>query len=393
VVLAIQDTTSLDFTGKAVAAELGPLEAPAHRGLFVHPTLAVTPDRVCLGLLTVEVWVRPAGRVTDQHQVPFADKESVRWRDSYQASCQLAAGAPQTLVVNIADREGDIYELYQAVADQGAAPRAEYIVRAAQNRRAQVADAAGAARLTKVWAAAAAFPVCGETRYTLPKTATRAAREVTQTLQAGTVLLQPPSRPATAEPLAPVPVHLVLLREPAPPPGEAPLTWLLVTTLPVDTPAAALTVVQYYLCRWEVELYFKVLKSGCQVEKLYLSTADRLRKCLALYLIIAWRVLYVARLGAACPAMPCTLLFDAAEWQAVVLVTTRQPLPETPPTLGAVVRMIAGLGSFVGRTGDGPPGITSLWIGLQRAMDFARAYETFGPGTPLAAQLTVQRRR
>lgn len=396
-VLAVQDTTSLDFTGKAVAAELGPLEASSHRGLFVHPTLAVTPDRVCLGLLAVELRVRPEARpseaAVDHHTLPFADKESVRWRASYQAACQLAAAAPQTRVVSVADREGDIYELYQAVADQGTAPRADYVVRAAQNRCARMTDAEGASRLTKVWAAADAFPVCGQVSYTLAKTATRMAREVTQTIQAGTVTLQPPSRPGGVEVLTPVTVHLVLLREQTPPPGEAPLEWLLVTTLPVDTLAAALDVVRYYLCRWEVELYFKVLKSGCQVEKLFLSTRDRLQKCLALYLILAWRVLYVARLGVACPDLPCSVLFEAGEWQAVVLVTTQQPLPATPPSLGELVRMIAALGSYVGRAGDGPPGITSLWVGLQRALDFARAYDTFGPGTPLAAQLATPRRR
>ena len=394
VVLAVQDTTSLDFTGKAVAAELGPLEASTHRGLFVHATLAVTPERVCLGLVAVKLHVREtASAQVDHHALPFAAKESVRWRESYLAACRLAQAAPQTRVVSVADREGDIYELYQAVAAQGTAPRAEYVVRAAQNRRARVTDTEGVARLTKAWDAVATLPVCGEVTYTLAKTATRAARTVTQTLQAGTVTLVPPSRPAAADALTPVAVQLVLLREAAPPPGETPLEWLLVTTLPVDTPAAALEVVRYYLCRWEVELYFKVLKSGCQVEKLYLSTRERLRKCLALYLIIAWRVLYVARLGAACPALPCTALFDTAEWHAVVLMSTRQPPAETPPSLGELVRMIAGFGSYVGRPGDGHPGITSLWIGLQRAMDFARAYETFGPGTPLATQLTVQRRR
>jgi hypothetical protein len=393
VVLAVQDTTSLDFTDKAVGAALGPLEAANHRGLFLHATLAVTPDRVCLGLLAVELRVRPEARPPDAPPPrAFTEKESVRWRDSYQAACRLAAAAPQTQVVSVADREGDIFELYQAVADQGTAPHAEYVVRAAQDRRATTRDADGAAVVTKIWAAAAAMPVSGEVRYTLAKTATRTARAVTQTLQAGTVTLPPPTRTAGAGALTPVTVQLVLVREVAPPPGEAPLEWLLVTTLPVDTPAAARRVVEYYLCRWEVELYFKVLKSGCQVERLYLSTPERLRTCLALYLIIAWRVLYVARLGFACPELPCTVLFETVEWQAVVVMATRQPPPDTPPTLGELVRTIAGFGSFVGRTGDGPPGITSLWIGLQRAMDFAQAYETFGPGTPLAARLTAPKR-
>ena len=379
VVLTLQDTSELDFTGKQVAAELGPLTGKHCRGLFVHPTLAVTPEKVCLGVVAVELRIRPEGTAPDPHTRPIAEKESVRWLTGYQTACALAAKTPATQIVSVADREGDIFELYAEAGRTDAGRRADFVIRAAQNRRVTVADEDGVT-LTKLWDAAAEAPVLGTASYHLVGTANRKARDLTQTVQAVTVTVQPPKRPAGVEPLAPVTLHAVLVREIAPPAEEKPVEWLLLTSLPVDTAAAAMRVVNSYLCRWQVELYFKVLKSGCRVEKLYLTTRDRLKKVLALYLIIAWRVLYLAQLGRACPELPCTALFSAAEWQAVYMVATRTPPPATPPSLDVLVRMIAGFGSFVGRAGDGPPGITSLWLGLQRAMDYARAYDTFGPG-------------
>ena len=379
VVLTIQDTSEIDFTGKQVAAELGPLTSKHCRGLFLHPTLAVTPEKVCLGVVAAELRIRPEETAPDQHTRPIWEKESVRWLTGYQTACALAAETPDTQIISVADREGDIFELYAEAERTDAGRRADFVIRAAQNRRVTVEDADGVT-LTRLWDAAAAAAVLGEVSYHLVGTAGRKARDLTQTVQAVTVTVQPPKRPAGSEPLGPVTLHAVLVREVAPPAGEKPVEWLLLTSLPVDTLEAAMRVVGDYLCRWQVELYFKVLKSGCRVEKLYLTTRDRLKNVLALYLIIAWRVLYLAQVGRACPELPCTALFSEAEWQAVVMVVTKKPPPATPPSLDTVVRMIAGFGGFVGRRGDGSPGITSLWIGLQRAMDYARAYEAFGPG-------------
>ena len=151
------------------------------------------------------------------------------------------------------------------------------------------------------------------------------------------------------------------------------MQWLLLTNLPVDTPAQALEKIQWYLCRWQIEVYFRILKSGCRIEKLQLEKLERLEPALACYMIVAWRVLFLTMLGRACPEMPCDVVFDTAEWHAVYIVTERQPPPDTPPTLDQMVRMVAGLGGFLGRKSDGFPGPQTLWIGLQRAADFVLA--------------------
>ena len=121
--------------------------------------------------------------------------------------------------------------------------------------------------------------------------------------------------------------------------------------------------------------FFRILKSGCRVEELQLEKLQRLEPALAFYMIIAWRVLFLTMLGRECPEMPCDVVFDEAEWQAVYLVTQRQPPPDTPPSLDSMVRMIATLGGFLDRKCDGFPGPQTLWIGLQRAADFVLALE------------------
>jgi hypothetical protein len=119
-----------------------------------------------------------------------------------------------------------------------------------------------------------------------------------------------------------------LAREEAPPAGCAPLEWLLLTTCPVPAVVAALERLEWYAARWGIEVFHKVLKSGCRIEARQLETADRLRRCLTLYSVVAWRVLYATLLARALPDAPCTALLDTDEWQALYCITQ---LPTTRP--------------------------------------------------------------
>ena len=201
----------------------------------------------------------------------------------------------------------------------------------------------------------------------------RTARTVHQQIKTVRVTLKAPSRPDRV--LPDTEVTAILATEPHPPAGEEPVEWLLLTNLPVETAQQALEKLQWYLCRWQIEIFFRILKSGCRIEELQLEKRERLEPALAFYMIIAWRVLFLTMLGRECPEMPCDVVFDEAEWQAVYLVTQRQPPPDTPPSLDRMVRMIAGLGGFLDRKCDGFPGPQTLWIGLQRAADFVLALE------------------
>jgi Transposase Tn5 dimerisation domain len=124
-----------------------------------------------------------------------------------------------------------------------------------------------------------------------------------------------------------------------------------------------------------LEVYFHILKNGCKVEDLQLQSRERIEVALALYLIVAWRVLYLTRLGRTVPDLCCEVAFSPQEWQAAYLVSKRQRPPSKPPRLQEILTLVAGLGGYLARKGDGPPGPKTIWIGLQRVRDFVFALE------------------
>src|SRR3954471_19286549 len=194
-VLAVQDTTSLDFTGHVVR-DLGPLAAPDHYGLFVHSTLAVSLDGVPQGLLAQEEWARaapPPGGRPPPHERPVAAKESQKW---LTAVAQSRATLPAAVtLIHIGDREADIYELFLAVASQ---PHTALVVRAAQDRRVEAPTGA-------LWATLDAQPIADTRTLTLPRATDRPAREARLSLRWTRVILRPPKARA-AEHLPALPV-------------------------------------------------------------------------------------------------------------------------------------------------------------------------------------------
>lgn len=365
-VLCVQDTTELDYTSKQDIAGLGPLNYETRRGMYLHPTLALTPERVPLGLLDLYSWVREPGSLGQEKDPSRAleEKESVRWVDGFAGVNALAEQLEDTRLTYIADREGDIYDLFVEAPcpERGA----DWLVRV-QHQERLLTDG------RKLRAVLDAAPVLTEVTFDKPASNGRPARTVHQQIKAVRVTLKAPSRPDRT--LAEVTVTALLAFEPNPPAGEDPLVWVLLTNLPVETPQQAIEKLAWYLCRWQIEVYFKVFKSGCRVEQLQLEKRERLEPALAFYMIIAWRVLYLTMLGRECPEMPCDTVFADEEWRAVYLVTQRQAPPDAPPSLDTMVRMVATLGGFLNRKSDGFPGPKTLWIGLQRIPDFVVALE------------------
>jgi len=298
----------------------------------------------------------------------------------FEAACQVAAEAPNTKVVCVSDSEGDIYECLVA-GTPSEDPRAEWIVRGCQDRALQeeeknllqlLACRKPLGKMT-VWVSKRESSTGDDRKRRQP----RESRKATVTVRAVRTLLAPPARPGGK--LPPVYVNAILAREENPPEGEEPIEWLLLTSLPIGTFEECCTVVSYYCCRWEIEVYFRVLKSGCKIEELQFEHADRLQVCLAMYMIAAWRVLHVLMVGRQCPELSCEVVFSETEWKAVYVIAKRAPLPQQPPALEVMIPMIAEMGGYLGRKGDGPPGPQTMWIGMQRMRDFAAAWNAFGP--------------
>jgi hypothetical protein len=388
VVLIPQDTTELDLTRRQEKVG-GPLNDAARWGLFAHALLALTPQRLPLGVLGAKTWGRDAEEFPRSQaekrrarkSKPIEQKESARWLEGYRRAGQVAAQAPRTTVVSISDSEGDIYECFvEGMAPQGR--RAEWVVRACQDRALAEGDQDLRQRLlcTKALGALTiqVSPRQASTGDGRKRKQARSGRKAKVRVRAEAVALRPPWRPGVKLPA--VTVHAILVLEEGPPEGEEPIEWLLLTSLPITTFADVQTVIDYYCCRWEIEVYFRVLKGGCRVEALQLETTERLEACLALYLIVAWRVLYVLMLGRNCPQVRCDAVLAEAEWKSVYRVVTGREPPGTPPALGEMVTMIAELGGYLGRKHDGPPGPKVIWVGLQRMRDFALAWAVFRPG-------------
>ncbi len=172
-----------------------------------------------------------------------------------------------------------------------------------------------------------------------------------------------------AEHLPPVDVVAILAQEIDAPAGEDPVCWMLFTTLPVSTLDQAAQCLRWYALRWRIERFHYTLKSGCRIEKLQLETAARIRTALAVYCLVAWRLLFLIY---AAREQPCTIFLTEPEWQALYARTHRtREVPANPPDVRTAVRWIARLGGFLGRKSDGEPGVKVLWRGFRRLTDIA----------------------
>lgn len=396
VVILPQDTTEIDVTRPAQdVAGAGPLDGDSRRGALVHALHAFTPDGTPLGTVLAEAWVREEGTVcahlsrAERAAIPIEEKESHRWVATLRQANAEAQRCPTTRFVCAADSEADIYEaLVEGTREPG---RADWIVRACQNRAllCENGEKPGGKYVRQcVLEGPVLFGKTIQVRGRKTKVACetrgrrqpRRSREAEIVVRAARVTLRPPWRPDRK--LPPVTVNVVLVSEVNPPPGDEPVEWLLLTSLPIDSVEQVQQIIQYYCVRWMIEVFFRVLKSGCRVEERRFEYMDRLLTCLAMYMIVAWRTLYVCRLGRSCPEICCEAVFEPAEWKSVWKVARREDPPRNPPPLGDFIRLVAQLGGYINRKRNDPPGPQTVWIGLQRMHDFATCWQHFGPDAP-----------
>jgi hypothetical protein len=218
-------------------------------------------------------------------------------------------------------------------------------------------------------------PRAGTIALEVPRRGKQPARTAELTVRFDALTLPPPQ----AKPeLAAIKLWAVLVREEQPPKEiKEPVEWLLLTSVPVNGLVDAVERVQWYARRWGIEVFHRILKSGCLIEDRQLATADRLEACLAIDAVVAWRIHYLTWLGRATPDLPCTVAFDDDQWKAVIVFKTRNLPPVQPPSLRDMIRSIAQLGGFLARKSDGEPGTQTLWRGLQRMDDITAAFRSF----------------
>jgi hypothetical protein len=378
-VLLLQDTTEFIYS-RAQPGKIGFTKTinggrykagqPSVRtlcGVLMHSSLAVTLAGTPLGLTAVKFWTRTKFKGTlalkrhiNPTRMPIETKESYRWLENLRQSIALV-GAPERCV-HVGDRESDIYELFCTAQDL----RTRFLVRVQTDRLTEgPVDAAPHDPAQRVFAKLAAVPWAGRHRVTIDQ-------EETIWLQVKFVTIN--TLPPVGKQKRYIPQVLTYIQalEENPPSDRDPIDWKLVTNLPVDDLSSAVEKLRWYALRWKMEVFHKVMKSGCRAEEVKLETADRLSKFLALIAVVSWRIFFVTMSARAKPDAPPESVLTSAEITAINRIDASRTRPRLQqPTLAAYLLQIAMLGGYLARKHDPPPGNMVVWRGMTRLQDIA----------------------
>lgn len=381
-VIAIQDTSFLNFTTHPCTEGLGPIGNNREKtiGLIAHSTLAVSGSGDTLGLLDAAISARNPkhfrNKTKARNREAIEGKESYKWLQAYQVASKAAQQLPDaTRIVSVSDRESDIYELFlcaQEHKEKGG--RVELLVRAKHQRQIEACK-------DTLWDHVSKQARGAKLVVAVPRKPGQPARNATLSIRFCPVRLQPPVDRRKYQKLTTVlSLWAVEAKEENPPAGLSGLCWRLLTTMEVSRAREAVEKVRWYTLRWQIEVFHKVLKSGCKAEDRQLENARRLKRVLAMDMIVAWRIMALSKTGRETPGCPASVFLEESEWKALYcyMEKTSQP-PVDSPNMGQAMRWVAKLGGFIGRKGDGNPGPTVLWRGLRRLNDITKTLLFFLP--------------
>jgi hypothetical protein len=361
IVLAPQDTTTLNYSTHPMTEGLGPIRNTddTFMGLLLHDTLAFTEEGTPLGVLDAQCWARDPqdrGKRYRRHDLPIEQKESMKWLRSFRKVAELQKLCPDTLLVSIGDRESDLYELFvEAVQDPGGPG---LLVRAEKSRNRKVEE-------QFLWEFMSHQDVAGSLKIHVPRRGSGKARDAWVDLRFAEIELRAPSRSRSVPSVRVWAVYI--LEQASDETMDSPIEWMLLTTVEVKTFEDARKRVEWYSGRWGIEVYHRTLKSGCRIKDRQLGTADRLETCLGIDMVVAWRIYHLTMLGRETPELPCTVFFKDIEWKALCCYVKKTPIaPQKPPSLREAMFMVAAIGGHLGRKSDGFPGTQTMWRGLQR---------------------------
>jgi hypothetical protein len=383
VILAIQDTSDFNFThhkSKTWDKGFGQTCSQKYvRGLKVHSNLAVSSQGVPLGILDWQIWTREPKKKSKKKKsksnTSIFHKESKRWLRGL-VDAELAIPST-TKIVTIADREGDIYELFALERE----PSSELLIRAKHNRRVNH-------EMKYLRESISGTPEAGKLKVSVPKKDGQPLREATLTIRYGSLSICVPSNCRNRKNQSSISLNVIYAVEENPPEGVKPINWLLLTTLDVDNFEDAVCYLRWYTYRWRIERYHYVLKSGCGIEKLQLQTAERIKKALATYAIVAWRLLWLTYHSRENPQLLSDRVLEQHEWQSLYChFHCTSIAPVQPPSLNQAMVWIAKLGGFLGRKNDGEPGVKSLWRGLKRLHDIASTWKLAHSSPSIACEI------
>jgi hypothetical protein len=301
----------LNYSSHLSVTNIGPVGNDVNRGLVLHPTLAVLLNSIPLGIIDFNIWVRKKEKnEKDRHELDIKEKESYKWLNSYLETAELEKELEGVHFVSICDREGDIYELFKEAENvENKEKMPDILIRAAQNRRVEHPQ-------KKLWEYMESQEIAGKKKISVPRKKGVLGRKATISIRYAKVYIKAPISNKNIKSTDSIKLWAVYAKEENPPEKVEPISWMLLTTIPVKNLDQAMEKIEWYMQRWIIELFFKLLKSGCRVEKRQLKDGKRLKNCIAIDAIIAWRVLFLTYSG------------------------------------------------YLDRKSDGPPGMMTIWEGL-----------------------------
>ena len=369
VILAVQDTTSANYTAHPPEG-VGPINNGQNSavGLELHDTMAFTPEGTPLGLLDVQCWARDPndmGKKHRRHQLPIEEKESKKWLVSYRAVAEIKKICPDTMMVSVGDREADLYELFHEAAQDPSGPK--LLIRAERTRSRKVIEED---KKEELWKRMDSECVAGLIDVAVPRRSSQPARTARLQVRFAQVVLNPPLKSK----LPALSICVVYAREV----GyridvKEPIDWMLLTSVKTESFEDACERLSWYSRRWGIEVYHRTIKSGCRIEDRRLDDAQSMQACLAIDLVVAWRVYWFTMVGREKPETPCNQILSEDEWRVLSAWATGH-VEDTAPCAKQAMHWIGKLGGWISRRKNDNPGTTCMWRGLARLPNMVQGY-------------------
>jgi len=390
VVLVAHDTSSTNHSGLKKTVGLGEVgdskNNPDSLGLIMHTAYAVTPDRLALGLLDQTIWARETSKFKDpiaRKKAPIEKKESYKWIKSLSAVSERASKVSTTQFIHVMDREADIFELFSEAKDL----QENFIIRARLNRRVDK-KSRGSSDGEPMFAKLGKSKPLGQVTLEVPtRSFLEKKRQALVEVRAQQIAISAPRAKSIKdhhfknEAVALTAISVNELPSESAEPEDL-INWTLLTNVPIKSPEEVLVCLDYYCCRWQIEVFHRNLKTGCMVENTKFSDARKIMSFIALMSIVAWHLHWMNIIARVQPKASPDLVFTKQE-QAVLSMLVLKKKPSRRSTLKDYLILLARLGGFLARKGDGMPGPEVLWRGwrnLKDALDTLRiASETGFP--------------
>jgi len=339
-VLCIQDGSDLDYNSLDQCEGIGVIGSnqtgAKSRGLHMHSTLVVTTEGLPLGVLQSEV-TAPKPKSKDDNRpasaIPIEEKKTFSWIKGVRDCQGLKALMPHTSIINVMDREGDFFEMFDDQRCNSAS--VDLLVRAKHDR--------STTGEYKLFETARQSPVQAQIEIKVPRQSARSkkskqkarakrpARTAQVSVRSTQIELNPPAYHKDRDPIK---IGIVHVKEDNPPADAEAVEWFLLTTIDLQSAEDVLNCVKWYCLRWRIEDWHRVLKSGCKVEELANKTAERLKRALAINQVIAWRIMLMTLLGRETPELPAEVLFSDLEVKVLSAYAKKKvllpPLPSAP---------------------------------------------------------------